>query len=82
MSARSLSRSSVEVAPTQGPHGESKAARTEETAAGTGQDAATPGAGADAVAGAYSAATGDPHEDNIAPRNGHAGRGNQDGEPA
>ncbi|MDT0119768.1 iron-sulfur cluster-binding protein [Kocuria marina subsp. indica] len=74
--------SSVEVATPQGPHGESKAARTEETAAGTGQDAATPGAGADAVAGAYSAATGDPHEDNIAPRNGHAGRGNQDGEPA
>ncbi|MCG7424927.1 LutB/LldF family L-lactate oxidation iron-sulfur protein [Kocuria rhizophila] len=59
-----------------------KASRVAETAAGTGDDAATPGAGPDAAAGGQQEATGDPHEDNIDAPNGHAERGNQNGEQA
>ncbi|MCT1957588.1 LutB/LldF family L-lactate oxidation iron-sulfur protein [Kocuria rhizophila] len=59
-----------------------KASRVAETAAGTGDDAATPGAGPDAVAGGQQEATGDPHEDNIDAPNGHAERGDQNGEQA
>lgn len=64
------------------PERESKAARTEETAAGTGDDAATPGAGPDAAAGGQREATGDPHEDNIDAPNAHAEGGDQNGEQA
>ena len=59
-----------------------KASRVAETAAGTGDDAATPGAGPDAAAGGQQEATGDPHEDNIDAPNGHAERGDQNGEQA
>lgn len=59
-----------------------KASRVAETAAGTGDDAATPGAGPDAAAGGQREATGDPHEDNIDAPNGHAERGDQNGEQA
>ena len=59
-----------------------KASRVAETAAGTGDDAATPGAGPDAAAGGQREATGDPHEDNIDAPNGHAERGGQNGEQA